>query len=97
MSRKPQTPVAMGPDGVQRPLDIERRINECASIAFSTPAVEQLLLALEAVTTRRVLAPPFSQEELIHLEGARWLFGVLKQRIHMGRNGLPSRKEMTDE
>jgi hypothetical protein len=48
---------------------------------FSGGSGPRALAYLESITTRRVLGPEASNDYLRHLEGARWLVGVIRQRM----------------
>lgn len=71
------------PDGRQnRGIQMEKKINECLAIAFMDEAGEQALKYLRAITIEYVNGPGLDVNALIHLEGARWLVGVIEKRIY---------------
>lgn len=80
---------ARGPDNVQRSVEMEHHLNECASICFRDKAGEVLLDHLRSITVMKAQSPPLDSLTLAHAEGARWLVAVLIQRIELGRKGLP--------
>lgn len=63
----------------------ERELNELAHATLDTPAGQELLTYLENITLRRPLPASCTDAELRHLEGQRWLVGVLRARLIAGR------------
>lgn len=82
--RKPQ-PQVIGPDGGKYAKSVDDDINSLADGTFSTPAGQRFLQYLEGITTRVVLGPEAPDSHLRHLEGARWLVGVIRQRVAAGK------------
>lgn len=74
-------------DGGRYTKEVDDDINNLAAGTFSTPAGQRFLQYLEGITTRRVLGPEAPDSHLRHLEGARWLVGVIRQRINAGKKG----------
>ncbi len=70
-----------GPDGVTYTAEVNTQLNELSAGTFSQGAGVRFLQYLESITTRRVLGPTASNKELRHLEGARWLVGVIRSRM----------------
>ena len=70
-----------GPDGFSYTEKVNDEINGLAAGCLRGGAGPRFLQYLESITTRRVLAPTASDAELRHLEGARWLVGVIRQRM----------------
>lgn len=50
------------------------------------PLAERVIEYLRSITQHRVLGPDSNDFQLRHLEGARWLFGIINRRIERGRN-----------
>ena len=71
----------LGPDGLSYGRATNAEIDSLLDGCFSGGAGPRALAYLESITTRRVLGPDASDQHLRHLEGARWLVGVIRQRI----------------
>lgn len=85
--RAPRSKQVIGVDGSRYTQAVEDDINSLAHGTFSTPAGLRFLQYLEGITTRRVLGPDAPNRHLRHLEGARWLVGVIRQRVAAGKKG----------
>lgn len=78
------------PDGRKnRGNPVESKINESLVLAFSDPAGEAALKYLRSITIEYVNGPGFDPNALMHLEGARWLVGVIEKRIKDGLEKKP--------
>ena len=86
-ARVPRVKQIIGIDGSHYSETVEKEINALALGTFITPAGERFLQYLEGITTRRVLGPEAPDSHLRHLEGARWLVGVIRQRVAAGKKG----------
>jgi hypothetical protein len=82
---KPKEAPVRGPEGDQFTKAVNDEINGLAHGTFATPAGQRFMQYLESITTRRVLGPDAPDSHLRHLEGARWLVGVIRQRIAAGK------------
>ena len=85
---KPTKPY-LSPDGRARGNVVENKINESLVLAFSDAAGESALKYLRSITIEYVNGPGFEPNALMHLEGARWLVGVIEQRIRDGKEKKP--------
>lgn len=74
----------MGPDGHYRTEEEERRINLVVLDALGGPAGQELMKYLRSITIEVAAGPKISDAELRHLEGMRFLAGLLSQRINLG-------------
>lgn len=74
----------IGPDGYQRSEQEEARINLAVVTALGDKAGEAVIQYLRSITIEVVAGPKISEAELRHLEGMRFLVGVLSQRIQLG-------------
>lgn len=54
---------------------------------FTGPAADRVIGYLRSITQGRVLGPDSTNDQLRHLEGARWLFSIIDRRIARGRRG----------
>lgn len=79
----------IGPDGLRRPPKIEREINECFAVVFSSAAGKKALDYLKSITTNRVIGPGEPENTYAYHEGARWLMGVISTRIKEGEEKKP--------
>ena len=85
----------MGPDGVIRSLAEHSRINELLALAFRGDSGKQAMDYLRSISIERVCGPHASDAELRHLEGMRFVVGVISQRISAAHKekasaGLPA-------
>lgn len=83
----PRRRLVLGSDGGRYAKEVDDDINALAAGTFGTPAGQRFLQYLEGITTRRVLGPDAPDSHLRHLEGARWLVGVIRQRVNAGKKG----------
>jgi hypothetical protein len=79
-----RTPLEVGPDGIRRSVETERRLNAATLATFNTDAGKELLEYLRSLTLNRVNGPEISDAALRHHEGMRFLFMVLAARIDRG-------------
>lgn len=70
-----------GPDGVVRSIEEQKRINEVLAIAFRGESGKAALDYLRSISIERVCGPFASDAELRHLEGMRFVVGVISQRV----------------
>jgi hypothetical protein len=94
----------LGPDGTARPHSEQVRINELLALAFRGDAGKAAMDYLRSISIERVCGPHATDAELRHLEGMRFIVGVISQRIsaahkekeNAGRTpdpaGLPARR-----
>lgn len=73
--------VNIGLDGIQRASDKDVEISKNIAQIFSSPTGKEVLRYLRSVTIEMVNGPSVSTEELRHLEGQRYLVGLIEQRI----------------
>lgn len=70
-----------GLDGFQRPAEQDRIISKNIDSIFKTPTGKEVLKYLRSITIESVQGPNASDAELRHLEGQRYLVGVIERRI----------------
>lgn len=70
-----------GLDGFQRPLEDDQTISKNVEAVFKTPTGKAVLKYLRSITIESVQGPNASDAELRHLEGQRYLVGVIERRI----------------
>lgn len=71
-------------DGFQRPAEKDAEISMTVSKLFSSPSGKEVLRYLRSITIEMVNGPNVSTDELRHLEGQRYLVGLLERRIQHG-------------
>jgi len=90
---KREQPSYQTPDGFVRPLEEERRINEAFKLVFAGAAGDLVASYLRSITVLNVRGPKdLDPTELVHLEGQRFLSGLIEARITLGKNNLPGNK-----
>lgn len=80
---------SLGIDGIQRNEAQEQKISFNVSEIFKTPTGAEVLKYLRSITIEMVNGPNVSTEELRHIEGQRYIVGLLEQRIqhaHRSKN-----------
>jgi hypothetical protein len=70
-----------GPDGQVRSPEEHRRINEMLAIAFKGEVGKAALDYLRSISIERACGPFVADGELRHLEGMRFIVGIISQRI----------------
>ena len=88
-----QQPKILGPDGYERSSKDQESLNDLLATTFSTPHGQQTLAYLKSITTERVAGPEIKADALFHLEGQRFLVGVIETRIRQHQ----AAKEQTNE
>jgi hypothetical protein len=79
--------LVQGPDGHNRKLAVERELNTSFVRLFSSPEGEKVINYLNSITLSHVFGPTFDPNALIHKEGQRFIVGLMKQRIQLGKEG----------
>lgn len=80
MSKKPY----VGIDGIQRPQNIDDRISLDVAAMLATPTGQSVMQYLKSITTDIANGPNISNDELRHLEGQRFVIGLLSSRANHG-------------
>ena len=70
-----------GPDGQVRSIEEQRRLNELMALTFRGDAGKAALDYLRSISIERACGPFVTDGELRHLEGMRFVVGVISQRI----------------
>ena len=88
-----------GVDGRSRPHKIERELNQLATAVFGTAAGVRFLDYLKSISTNVAAPAEISPTALMHLEGQRYLVGIISQRIKQGHkeNANAPRTQEPDE
>lgn len=88
-----------GVDGKVRLQKIERELNQLAVSVFGTPGGARFLDYLRSISTNVAAPADVSPTALMHLEGQRYLVGIITQRIKQGHkdNANAPRTQDPDE
>lgn len=74
----------IGIDGYQRKSDLDIQISQNFAQIFESPTGKEVLRYLRSITIEMVNGPNVTTEELRHLEGQRYIVGLIEQRIAHG-------------
>lgn len=81
--------VNIGVDGIQRKADLDLQISQNVAEIFSTPTGQAVLRYLRSVTIEMVHGPNVTTEELRHVEGQRYIVGLIERRVgHAHRSNV---------
>jgi hypothetical protein len=73
-----------GADGKIRAHDIEKKLNIMAADVFGQGAGAEFFDYLRSITTNVASGPEVNTNALLHLEGQRYIVGLISQRIQLG-------------
>jgi len=73
--------VNIGVDGIQRTVKEDVQISQNIAHVFESPTGKECLRYLRSITVEMVNGPNVSTEELRHIEGQRYIVGLLENRI----------------
>jgi len=76
--------VNIGIDGYQRKPEIDSQISQNVAQIFESPTGKEVLRYLRSITIEMVNGPNVTTEELRHIEGQRYIVGLIEQRISHG-------------
>lgn len=71
-------------DGYVRSAEEEQILNKHFANVFKADEGEKVLSYLQSITTEAVAGPNIDSNRLFHLEGMRFLVGIIKTRITKG-------------
>lgn len=71
----------IGLDGIHRASDKDVQISRNVAQIFNSPTGQEVLKYLRSITIEMVNGPNVTTEELRHLEGQRYIVGLIEQRI----------------
>ena len=81
--------INIGIDGYQRTSEKDVEISKNIAEVFKTPTGKEVLRYLRSITIEMVHGPNVTTEELRHVEGQRYIVGLMEQRIshaHRSKN-----------
>ena len=73
--------VNIGLDGIQRSSDKDVQISQNIAQIFESPTGKEVMRYLRSITIEMVNGPNVTTEELRHIEGQRYIVGLIEQRI----------------
>ena len=73
--------VNIGVDGIQRSAQADVIISQNVAEVFSSPTGQEVLRYLRSITIEMVHGPNVTTEELRHVEGQRYLVGLIERRM----------------
>ena len=73
--------INIGMDGYQRKSDQDVQISQNIAQIFQSPTGKGVLKYLRSITIELVRGPNVTTEELRHIEGQRYIVGLIEQRI----------------
>ena len=76
--------VNIGIDGYQRKSEIDSQISQNIAQIFESPTGKEVLRYLRSITIEMVNGPNVTTEELRHIEGQRYIVGLIERRISHG-------------
>ena len=81
--------VNIGVDGFQRDTNKDTQISKNIASLLESPTGKEVLKYLRSITIEMVNGPNVTTEELRHLEGQRYIVGLLERRVqHAHRRKL---------
>jgi len=78
LSKKPY----VGIDGVQRSQEVDEQISLNVAAMLATPTGKAVMEYLKSISTDIANGPNISNDELRHLEGQRFIIGLLSSRAN---------------
>lgn len=82
----------IGADGVTRAIGDERELNLVFARLLGTKDGKRALEYLRSITIFNVRGMGVSTQELLHLEGQRFVVGVMERRAELGKQRKPQAK-----
>ena len=76
----------MNIDGMNFPPNFEEKLNSAFKTAFADKSGEVVLDYLRQLTLDSACMPGASTNEVLMREGARWVVGIILERVHRGKN-----------
>ena len=89
-----KTPKILGPDGISRTPEHDKKINEAFAATFREASAEVVLDYLKSITINRISGPESTDTYLRHLEGQRSIVALISTRIGQG---IKQKKDTVNE
>ena len=77
--------------------EMEKEIDEAFKIAFKGKSGKKAIDYIRKLTLESAMMPGCTPDQVMHREGARWLAGVIVERINRGRNPNDSNSRNRDD
>lgn len=74
--------INVGIDGINRPQDKDREISQNIATLFGSATGQAVLRYLRSITIEMVHGPNVTTEELRHMEGQRYIVGLIENRMN---------------
>ena len=74
--------INIGIDGIQRTTEQDKRISKNIAQIFQSPTGKEVLKYLRSISIEMVHGANLSTEELRHIEGQRYIVGLIENRIN---------------
>jgi len=74
--------INVGVDGIQRPQNKDREISQNIATLLGSDTGQAVLKYLRSITIEMVHGPNVTTEELRHMEGQRYIVGLLESRMN---------------
>jgi hypothetical protein len=72
-------------DGFAYTKDAESKLNGTAVRVFETDSGAEFLRYLENITINNINGSAIDESSLKHIEGQRWIVGIIKRRLFLGK------------
>ena len=82
--KKDKPKIANSVDGYVRTEEDEAKLNKHFATLFKGDDGKVVLDYLQSITTEAVAGPNITSNQLFHIEGMRFLVGIIKSRIKKG-------------
>jgi hypothetical protein len=89
--------INVGIDGIQRPQARDREISENVATLFGSATGQAVLKYLRSITIEMVHGPNVTTEELRHMEGQRYIVGLLENRMNHAHKVKENGKRSTSK
>ena len=86
MKAEQKNKALIGLDNFKRSSDEEENLNSAFSALFGTDIGLSVLQYLKSITIDSVGGPEISDNSLRHLEGQRYIVGLIQRRINKGKS-----------
>jgi len=83
---KKETKTLIGLDGIERTPQQEETLNAVINSLFKTDAGATILAYLKSITIETVAGPEIGNDQLRHIEGQRYIVGLLQRRMNKGKS-----------
>lgn len=74
--------INIGIDGIQRTTEQDKKISKNIAQIFQSPTGKEVLKYLRSISIEMVHGANVSTEELRHIEGQRYIVGLIENRIN---------------